>query len=309
MDEAKYHLPDFDQTISRSDLAASDRETQIEVMRTWFFQNYEDPVERTPYESREGGYIWIWGGPYEAQDELGLEFGDLIKDDVIEELSQELDGICWEWAPAEKLGDYDEYLVDDIVQITEFYHNFSSAIRDIENLLQTEVSEPVKNCFFRLLYVNAITAMETYLSDAFINSVVPEPQLMRRFVESSPEFKAEKMPLSQVFKAAEEIEARVKSYLADVVWHNLSRVKPMYRDVLGVKFPQDIGDLMRAILKRHDIVHRNGKSKTGEEILMTREDVTSLVEEVEKFIQAVDQELNEARANKANPADTRTSRG
>ncbi|MDO9043512.1 MAG: hypothetical protein Q7U64_14405 [Desulfocapsaceae bacterium] len=297
MEETEYDLPDFEHTISRSDLAESDRETQLEVMRTWFFQNFEDPAERTPYESREGGYIWIWGGPYEAEDELGAEFGGLVDDDVIDELSKELGTICWEWAPTEKPGDYDEYLVDDIAQITEFYHNFSSGILDIKALLKTEVSSPVKNCFFRLLFVNVITALETYLSDAFINSVIPDAQLIRRFVENSPEFKSEKMPLSQVFKAAEEIEQRVKAHLADVVWHNLSRVKPMYRDVLSVTFPQDIGNLTRAVLKRHDIVHRNGKSKAGDEILITQEDVTNLIHEIEKFVQFVDQDLSEARAN------------
>ncbi len=34
------------------------REEQIETMRAWFLENFEDPVERTPYESREGGYIY-----------------------------------------------------------------------------------------------------------------------------------------------------------------------------------------------------------------------------------------------------------
>ena len=28
---------------------------------TWFFNNYEDPVESCPYESAEGGYQYIWG--------------------------------------------------------------------------------------------------------------------------------------------------------------------------------------------------------------------------------------------------------
>ncbi len=297
MDKTEYYLLDFEHSISRSELAKADRDTKIEVMRTWFYQNYEDPAERTPYESREGGYIWIWGGPYEAQDELGTEFGGLVNDEVIEELTGELDAVCWEWAPTEKPGDYDEFLVDDIAQITEFYHNFSGGILDIEALLKTEVHGPVENCFCRLLFVNVITAMETYLSDAFINSVIPEEQLIRRFVENAPEFKSEKMPLSQVFKAAEEIEQKVKTYLADVVWHNLGRVKPMYRDVLGVPLPKDLGNLTRAVLKRHDIVHRNGKSKSGDEIIITKEDVTGLIQEVEEFVQAIDQELSEARAN------------
>lgn len=297
MKKSEYILPGLDRSIPRSELAKADRETQLEVMRTWFFQNFEDPAERTPYESREGGYIWIWGGPHEAREEIEEEFQDVVPEDVIEELSGELNTMCWEWAPTEKPGDYDEFLVDDIAQITEFYHNYSSGILDIEALLKIRISSSVENCFCRLLYVNVITAMETYLSDAFINSVVPEKHLMRRFVENSPEFKTEKLSLSQIFKAAEEIEQKVKSHLADVVWHNLSRVKPMYREVLGVTFPHDIGDLTRAVLKRHDIVHRNGKSKTGEEILVASKNVFDLIDKVDAFVQAVDQGLSEARAN------------
>lgn len=297
MDNSEYSLPHFEGTISRSDLAKADRDTQLEVMRTWFFQNYEDPAERTPYESREGGYVWIWGGPYEAREELESEFYDLVPEEVIEELDSELSSICWEWAPTEKPGDYDEYLVDDIAKITEFYDNFSSAILDIEKLLETKIDSPYENCFFRLLFVNVITALETYLSDAFIHSVVPSESLMRKFVESTPEFKSEKIPLADVYKAVEEIEQKAKSYLVDVVWHNLGRIKPMYRDVLGIVFESDLGDLTRAILKRHDIVHRNGKTKSGEEILITKKDVTDLISKVESFAQEIDQKISEVRTN------------
>ena len=174
MDNTNYYLPDYESEISRSDLSGADRETQIAVIRRWFYQNYEDPAERTPYESREGGYIWIWGGPYEAREEVETEFYDIISEDVIDEVVTELDSQCWEWAPTEQPGDYDEYLVDDIAQITEFYHNYSNAIIEIEKLQKTKIESEVESCFNRLLYVNVITALETYLSDAFINTVVPE---------------------------------------------------------------------------------------------------------------------------------------
>ena len=295
----KYYTSEYDRELRREDLHTEDGDVQLDVMRTWFFKNFEDPAERTPYESREGGYIWIWGGPYEAREELESEFSGIVPDELIEELSDELNGICWVWAPTEKPGDYDEYLVDDIAQITEFYNNFSSAILDIENLLEATIDPPYLCCFSRLLFVNVITALETYLSDAFINSVVPSEDLMRRFIESTPEFKSEKIPLAEVYKAVDEINKRAKSYLADVVWHNLGRVKPMYRDVLGIDFEPDLGDLNRAIMKRHDIVHRNGKTISGEEIWITKQDVTTLIEKVESFVRDIDRKLREMRTNDA----------
>lgn len=104
-----------------------------------------------------------------------------------------------------------------------------------------------------------------------------------------------------MYKAAEEIEQRAKSYLVDVVWHNLGRVKPMYQAVLGVEFNNEMGDLVKAVLKRHDIVHRNGKTKSGEHIVLTKIDVTELVSKVECFIQDIDLKMREIRANKEMP--------
>lgn len=85
-----------------------DRAERVEAMIAWFHERYEDPAERTPYESAEGGYQWIWGGPYDARDVLGSAFPnedqDLIEQ-AIEDIQSE--GI-FDWAPAPQQGDYDE---------------------------------------------------------------------------------------------------------------------------------------------------------------------------------------------------------
>jgi len=69
-------------------------------MLYWFHRNFEDPGEETPYESAEGGYIYIWGGPYEARDELGDEFAGIVPDQLIEEVAEDIeeDGTV-DWAP------------------------------------------------------------------------------------------------------------------------------------------------------------------------------------------------------------------
>ena len=72
----------------------------IEEMKEWFFKNYEDPANKTPFESAAGGYQYIWGGPYYADDQLASKFGDELPEDVIDEAVAEIesDGIV-EWAP------------------------------------------------------------------------------------------------------------------------------------------------------------------------------------------------------------------
>ena len=77
-------------------------------MLQWFFSEYEDPAENTPYESAEGGYQYIWGGPYEARDELYAKFGGIVSENLIEEVAEEIekDGI-FDWAPVQKSEDFD----------------------------------------------------------------------------------------------------------------------------------------------------------------------------------------------------------
>lgn len=76
-------------------------------MVEWFHSNYEDPADQTPYETAEGGYQWIWGGPYDASEEIEGMFGNLISEALIKQAVAEVqsDGIV-DWAPTFKPDDY-----------------------------------------------------------------------------------------------------------------------------------------------------------------------------------------------------------
>src|ERR1700687_4279884 len=84
--------------ISSQELARAEPDVQLEAMRGWFYKNYEDPVHSCPHDSSEGGYQFVFGGPYDAQQELDQEFGGTIDDDVIKELADELDDECPNWS-------------------------------------------------------------------------------------------------------------------------------------------------------------------------------------------------------------------
>jgi len=293
---AQYFTSDFERQISKDAIRAAETDVQLDVMRTWFYQNYEDPAEHTPHDSSEGGYIWIWGGPYDALEELESEFSGVVPDEVINSLAQELEDICWQWAPIPSANDHD-HMIEDIALITEYFQNFSNAIIDVEKLLTSEIDDSVSDCFLRLLYVNVITALETYLSDAFINTVMNIPDLMRRFVETAPEFQKEKVPFADLFKEVEGAEEKVRTHLDKVVWHNFNQVIPMYKATLDIEFPENLSTIIRAVLIRHDIVHRNGRTKEGLQIPITKADISNLINSVKEFVQCIDLELATLRSN------------
>lgn len=46
----------------------------VQEMIAWFMTHYELPEESCPYESAEGGFQYIYGGPYSAEDALWNDF-------------------------------------------------------------------------------------------------------------------------------------------------------------------------------------------------------------------------------------------
>ena len=94
--------------ISRTEFRRLRNAEKLEMMRRWFFQNFENPAENTPYESAEGGYQYIWGGPFEADEQLGDKFGGIASDRLIQQLVNELQREAFEWAPVQKAEDWED---------------------------------------------------------------------------------------------------------------------------------------------------------------------------------------------------------
>ena len=113
--ERRYYSDDgFGHYVTVSQFERLSREEQIAYMVRWFRRMYEDPANETPYDSGEGGYIYIWGGPYEARDEFGDEFGDLVSDEVIEAAVSEVESdSTLDWAPTDSNPKHKARLDDD----------------------------------------------------------------------------------------------------------------------------------------------------------------------------------------------------
>jgi hypothetical protein len=289
----RYSLPDDDGTITATKLRGVAKNTKLEVMRTWFYENYADPVENTPYESAEGGYIYIWGGPYEPEEELQNEFGGLISDDIISELAGELFDISYEWT--RPIGYYEdeseEFFFETIVQTTEHHQVFNEAITNVEQLLDLKIPSQNQSLLLKLLYANVITAIETYLSDIFISTVVNDKDLFRKFIEKTPEFKEKKISISDIFKNIDSIKKEAGDYLMGILWHNFGKIKPMFKDTLEVDFPDEMKLLFEAARIRHDLVHRNGKDKENKKHTIFDNTVRDLIEISKNFVSHIDSQL------------------
>src|SRR4051812_5292247 len=74
-------------------------EHRVESMVNWFWENFEDPVETLAYDSEAGGYQWVFGGPYEAREELTAAFPGAAPEEIDEAVSR-LEETNLQWTPS-----------------------------------------------------------------------------------------------------------------------------------------------------------------------------------------------------------------
>ena len=129
-----------------------DSEERVTAMVEWFRSNFEDPVHSTPYNGQEGGYQYIWGGPYETEDQLLSAF-DGFNDEELEAAVSEIeeDGTT-DWAPASKriqevedFGGTDDDLDDedgDTESLVDRVGTLSREIEDLDHILRSLPTQP-----------------------------------------------------------------------------------------------------------------------------------------------------------------------
>lgn len=132
--------------------------------------------------------------------------------------------------------------------------------------------------------------METYLSDAFINTSINSEEHTKKFVSTFKEFKERPIPLNELYIYHEKIETICKQAMIDVIYHNLPKIKGMYKDTLGIDIG-DIGTPYKAVVMRHHLVLRNGKDKNGDEVIVDKLIVDKLIIDISIFIETLDEKI------------------
>lgn len=186
------------------------------------------------------------------------------------------------------------YLIDAAFEHTDFYHIFILNIKNLQKLIEQEkiIGKNLRQPFLRMIYSSTITVLETYLSDAFYQTVIKEKYLIESLLKTSKDFNTRKFSIDDLLSWEQKKSKILTEYLLfDIVWHNIPKVHHLYNLVLKIAFPKDITDVQRAIAIRHDIVHRNGRTKEGKTIRLDSKELLSLFHSVEIFVKYIDRQL------------------
>lgn len=284
--------PPFDP--SDADLAVADDEEQIELMRRWFLARYCDPAEETPYESREGGYIWIWGGPYDPMEELQERFGDLVEDEVIDKLANQLyRDVGWEWAPIRSVAEeyYDRFDLE-VEDRNDPLSRLRERLREALAVLDLRGPDHVISRLPSMVFGTIISALEAYLWETVAYWAKSSREVLKGIVSNMPDLKDHPIKLGQIFEEHDGIEKRVMVYLQRIVWHRWEKVGQLFKAGLDVRLPSTKA-FQEAIEKRHHIVHRSGHDQDGNPVQISPQDARDLAQAVEDFANRVYEAIND----------------
>jgi hypothetical protein len=186
--------------------------------------------------------------------------------------------------------DYD-FEFEAITENNDYSKNFYDEIANLESLLTLDVpTTKLENILYRQIFISIIGTLETYLSSAFINRTFDSEDNLKRFICSHPEFKNQKFEIREIFDKYDEIETIAQKVMLDTIYHNLPIVRNMYRDTFNINFP-NFSEIYKAVLIRHDLVHRNGFTKDGHQVEITKEDINQLMNDVKGFVRKLVTEL------------------
>lgn len=194
--------------------------------------------------------------------------------------------------------DYEDYYEDNfeeyfetIVANKHYYDSFQNEITNLKKLNDVDLDdESLNKILKRQIFISAITCLETFLSETFINQTDEKEIYLRNFIETSPNFVNQRFTLNQIYERFERINKIARKEMLEIIYHNLDKVQKMYKATFKIDFP-DIEELSKSIAHRHDLVHRNGKTKEGQEVIVDEESINDLIVKISDFVENIAQSL------------------
>jgi len=294
------YFDEYNVTLTKFDFSEISSGLVKDIVKQWFLKRYCDPLHNTPYDSGEGGYQYIFGGPFSVIEILNDQFSDLVSEELISEIAKEIEGEfeVYDWVYTDEFLHYQVnkdqfYEIDAGIQNEDPFQTLNEKLSSIEELLNESSKD--KQFQLRMIFVFVITNLETYLSDTFVKHILTlsiVQNTREKFLKVSRKLNEIKIPLSDIFRRYDNIDNEIKDEIQNTSFHNLPLAKKFFSEVLEIKF-DDTQHLENLIKKRHDFVHRGGKDKDGQEVNTNEQEIRNLIQLVREFTQDLNGKLPE----------------
>lgn len=232
--------------------------------------------------------MWMEQQETEFEDEEAQWIRDQLADDDANKSHPEWDELSRQYRNGGL--DYYDYSHDWEVQGKTRLELFEDSVFAGTEMLNVDVSAQTKRAIYVMVFAHVVAAVEGFLATTFITTTLSSSTYIQRLVESDPEFAERKLTVKEIFSKHATLKDDIGTYLKDLIFHRLDKVKPMFKAVFDIDFG-DIKWLFQAVRVRHDCVHRAGYDKDGEPIELNSQDLINLMHACLDLVKRVDAEI------------------
>jgi hypothetical protein len=222
-------------------------------------------------------------------DTYGVDKDELDEDSeewrlMAEEYQDKLDGdrADEEAAAAEAFDDYRKYMY--LHPYDKMYNSYQAQLMLVRKLISDSEGKFEGHTIQKMAFVHAVTLMEALIGDMIKSLVMKHDFLMKRIGVNFEELAKRKFSVSDVLEHPGGISGIVIDYLSLFTFHNVFATKKL----LECMFPDnmkslDISQINLVIEKRHDFVHRNGRTIKDEPVVITKESLEADMQVISLF--------------------------
>jgi len=146
------------------------------------------------------------------------------------------------------------------------YDVFQDSRDDLNALRRQGGNSDSKTLLRKVLFQQYITLLEAFLGDTFTRVAKQSPSAINEVIKRLDAFKDSKVSYRELASKPHFLRDKVVEYFENLSWHNLHKADQICEAMLSVRLFDDDKQkarLLEAVRVRHDLVHRNGKSRDG----------------------------------------------
>ena len=143
----------------------------------------------------------------------------------------------------------------------------------------------------KLIFISVINSLELYLHDEISRKVSEHPAFLEKFVRQHPISNKRNFQIDDLFNVEQRVYELRNEILERTLFHNMPVIQQMYTSTFNIQFPP-IEKIIRFVLIRHDLVHRDGRTKRGHVINVGSSLLNSLFAEVLSFVTELESQVS-----------------
>ncbi len=167
---------------------------------------------------------------------------------------------------------------------TEFFNEFARELVTASALLDQPLAIDKAQTLYKLVYAHAVTLLESLVSSVVRSIVAGNPVFVAHMATGYDELSKRKFTLKEIIEQPKGVESIVLKTLSDLSFHNPHTIKAVMDSAFGKHMKGlDLRGISPICAKRHDIIHRNGRTIDDDPIKLDLAEVTQGITVIRAF--------------------------